>query len=631
MGCMRIFKFPFLSHFWLAGLVVVFWMLAPMHVSGDTSRQKSWLGIPGTRKGVVSSVDPTVSRIGEKILREGGNAIDAAAAMQFALNVAEPHCSGLGGGAFILVHLAHSRQTIIVDAREKAPARADPEMFLLASDPSKAFHFAIRSTSGVAVGVPGTLLGVHVMLENWGTMSLAQVLAPGIDLAEKGVVVGDWLAKSILSSRLDSEPGNPAYELARSVFRPNAIPLQTGDLLIQPDLGKTFRRIAEQGISVFYSGEIARKIVDTQKNARTVAHLGDQAKLTGRMIMDDLIDYNVVIRQPVEFSYRGYRFLSTPPPSSGGLSLAQILGLIERFPIGGEKAGFGFGAPRTINVMLEAMRLTFADRAVWMGDDDHVAVPSEGLLSEAYLASRSALINPDDRQADVQAGDPRTNGDDFVIGETVNLDDEGVNTTHFTVVDKYGNIVGFTSTIESLWGTGLMVPGFGFLLNNELTDFNRIPTFNPDPEQFNPGANDAAPYKRPRSSIAPTMIFRGKKPVIAMGSPGGSNIINILVNLACNLIDHHLNIQEAVDAPRISQTSGNGSARREVGFPSSSVLEDLESLGHAFGDPADLGAVQAIAIDRCRRQYAAADKRRGGSVISVRSECIRQECQARNR
>lgn len=574
------------------------------------------LGVPGVQGGVVTTSEPAAAQVGAEILRNGGNAFDAAAAVQFALNVLEPQSSGIGGGGFMMVHLDKQKQTLVVDCRETAPAAATPDMF--ASQPS----FGIRSTSGYAVGVPGTLRCVDTALDNWGTFTLSEVLQPAIQMAEEGIRVSSRLADSILDSRLSNEFGNPAYDEARKVFRPGGIPLTEGTLLVQPDLAQTFRILAEDGSEAFYTGEIADDIIATQLATRSGNPGG-----VGRMTLDDLANYEVAIRVPVEDTYRGYRIVGMPPPSSGALTSIQILKMLERFPIGDESQGFGFGATRTLNVMIEAGRLAFADRAVWIGDDDFVDVPSAGLLDDDYIASRSALIDPDSRQGFVEPGDPRPFDDGFgsSFGNVMSMelaDEEGQNTTHFSIVDRDGNIVTWTSTIESAWGTGLMVPGFGFMLNNELTDFNRLPTFNPDPNNFNPGANDVAPGKRPRSSMAPTLVFDGKKPLAAFGSPGGSTIIWSVTNMAMNLIDHEQVVQEAIDAPRIAQTSANGSTSRELGF-SDGVIQDLRNLGHVISNPSEIGSVQAVVIDqRGHIQFGAADKRRIGGVVSVRQDQI---------
>ncbi len=607
-----------------AALAVLVLPALEAHAKDD---RNATIGVPGVRGGVVTTSEPAAARVGADILRAGGNAIDAAAAVQFALNVLEPQSSGIGGGGFMMVHLAKQGRTFVIDSRERAPADADPEMFLQASD-GNPFAFSIRSTSGIGVGVPGTVRGVATALERWGTISLADALQPAIRMAEDGIRVSSRLAESVLSSRLDSEPGNSAYDGARSVFRPGGVAVAEGDLLVQPDLARTFRILAEEGADAFYTGDIAAAIVATQLNARSVTDPADQAKLIGRMTLDDLADYEVAIRDPVEDDYRGHRIVSMPPPSSGGLTVIQILKLIERFPIGDEDEGFGFGSTRTLHVMIEAMRLAFADRAVWMGDDDFVDVPSDGLLADGYIDKRSALIDPEARIPNVVADDPRPfdSGALPAVAEKVKLaalalpDEEGVNTTHFTIVDRHGNVVTYTTTIESAWGTGLMVPGYGFLLNNELTDFNSRPAFNPDPLNFDPGANDAAPFKRPRSSMSPTMVFDGKRLVAAYGSPGGSTIIDTVVNITMNLVDHRMVLQEAVDAPRIAQTSANGSTGRELGFDDA-VIDALTALGHALRDPDAIGSVQAIVVDRRGHlQYGAADKRRIGGVVSLRRD-----------
>ena len=334
----------------------------------------------------------------------------------------------------------------------------------------------------------------------------------------------------------------------------------------------------------------------------------------------------MAIRQPVEGTYRGYRIVGMPPPSSGGLTTIQMLKMLERFPIGDESQDYGFGSTKTLNVMIEAGRLAFADRAIWIGDDDFVDVPTAGLLSDGYAAERSALIKADSCMPNgtVVAGDPwlyDSNSSKGKPNAAQQADEEGLNTTHFSIVDQDGNIVTWTSTIESAWGTGLMVPGYGFMLNNELTDFNSVPAFNPDPNNYNPGANDVAPGKRPRSSMAPTIIFDGNKPVAAFGSPGGSTIIWSVTNMAMNLIDHEMVVQEAINAPRIAQTSANAGTSREAGF-SDAVVAELEALGatcQVIRSPSEIGSVQTVIVDQQgQRQLGAADKRRIGGVVSVR-------------
>lgn len=605
------------------GIAIALALLTP---ATGWCKGKLFIGVPGGKGGVVATSEPNAARIGAEVLKNGGNAIDAAAVVQFVLNVVEPQSSGIGGGGFMVIYLAKQRKTVTVDSREKAPAAADPEMFVKFFDFSPN-TFSIASTTGLSVGVPGTLLGVATALEEWGTISLSDALQPAIKLARDGFRVGSILANRTESSRLQNELGNPAYDEARKIFRPDNEPLEQGDLLVQEDLANTFELIADQGTDVFYKGEIAEAIVKTQLATRTDEDGDEITAGIGLMTLDDLANYDVVIRKPVVDRYRGLTIKGMGPPSSGALTVLQILKLAERFPIGDESQGFGFGSTKTLNVMMEAMRLAFADRAVWMGDEDFVDVPKQGLLNDDYIAMRSALIDPDSRQDNVEADDPRS-FETFAKFEKVKLAclaDEmtkGKNTTHFSIVDRFGNVVSYTTTIESTWGAGLMVPGYGFLLNNEITDFNFAPTFNPDKDNFNPGANDVAGNKRPRSSMSPTIVFRYGKPIAAYGSPGGSTIINSVVNTTMNLVDHGRNIQEAIDLPRISQTSANGSPFWETGF-SQEVLDELKEppYGHKLGDDRIrvIGSVQGVVISPFGRfQYGGADRRRVGGVVTVK-------------
>ncbi|MCP1673226.1 gamma-glutamyltranspeptidase/glutathione hydrolase [Natronocella acetinitrilica] len=568
------------------------------------------LGLAGADGGVVTTSEPAAAQAGAQILRDGGNAIDAAAAVMFALNLLEPQSSGIGGGGFMMIHLADSGETLIVDSRETAPAAASVDML-------EGHSFPVASTSGIAVGVPGAVRGVELALDTWGTMGFDQVLAPAIALAEGGFPVSRRLADSLTHDRLTLEQGDPAYDEARRVFHPDGEPLTEGAWLTQPDFARTLRLLAEQGPDAFYTGELAEAIVETQRH-----HRGDDAELAGRMTLDDLAAYTAAVRDPVVGTYRGYRIAGMPSPSSGGLTMLAVLGMLERFPIGSEAAGFGAGDVATLHVMLEAMRLAFADRGVWMGDEDFVDVPTAALIHPDYLAQRSALIDVNSRLDSVEANDPRPvlTGEqaERLLARVVEMHPEPENTTHFSIVDRHGNVVSYTNTIESAWGTGLMVPGYGFLLNNELTDFNFTPQANDDPEAYDPGANDIAPGKRPRSSMAPTMIFDGDRPVAAFGSPGGATIINSVINVTMALIDHELNAQEAVDLPRISKTTERWPTTWEAGFQPS-VIEGLRDLGHDLRPgPMDIGSVQLVIIDpETGLQYGAADRRRIGGVVSL--------------
>ncbi|MGE5320707.1 MAG: gamma-glutamyltransferase [Hyphomicrobiaceae bacterium] len=567
--------------------------------------------------GVVAVSQPAAAAAGARILARGGNAIDAAAAVQFALNVVEPQSSGIGGGGFMLVHLARTGETFLVDSRERAPAAATPDMFAPDGLP---MTFALASTSGLAVGVPGTLLGVDTALRRWGTLKLADTLAPAIELAEHGFRVNHFLADDIAhdDGRTGLQPETAA------TFRPGGKPLAEGDWLVQPDLAKTLRLIAARGPGVFYRGPLARAIVKAQQRARS--ELGEAGR--GRMTLTDLERYRVAIRQPLIGHYRGWTLAGVPPPSSGGLTLLEILGLLERFPLGDAAQGYGFGSPKTLHVMIEAMRLAFADRAVWIGDDDAAPLPQRALLNPRYLAARASLIRPDRRMEAPQAGDLRP----LDASALPRTREESLHTTHFAVIDRWGNMVSYTSTIEYTWGSGITVPGYGFLLNNELTDFNFLPSA--DAAAGNPGANDVAPFKRPRSSMAPLLLLKDGKPVAAYGSPGGATIINSVLDVTLNLIDHRMPLQQAIDAPRLSVTQATGRISCEGGQAfmqprfSIATQDALRKLGHVGlgaartdGCKETIGSVQAVAADPATGAHqGAADPRREGTVIQVKPD-----------
>lgn len=571
--------------------------------------------------GVVAVSHPAAAAAGAHMLAQGGNAIDAAAAVQFALNVVEPQSSGIGGGGFMMIHLAKTAETFIVDSRERAPAAARADMFAPDGTP---MPFPLASTSGLAVGIPGTLRGIDTALRRWGTLKLADTLAPAIELAEHGFRVNRFMAEDIASddgrTRLQAETA--------AIFRPGGVPLVEGDWLVQPDLARTLKLLAAKGPDAFYRGPIAQAIVKAQQRSRD--ELGAAGK--GRMTLADLAQYRAAIRQPLISHYRGWTLAGMPPPSSGGLTSFQILKLLERFPLGDAVQGYGFGSPKTLHVMIEAMRLAFSDRAMWIGDDDAVPVPGKGLLHPDYLASRSALIRPDSRMATVEAGDPRPwDTVQTMPSKPASTQKESPHTTHFSIADRWGNVVSYTSTIEYTWGSGITVPGYGFLLNNELTDFNFSPSANA--ATGNPGANDVAPRKRPRSSMAPMLLFKAGKPVAAFGSPGGSTIINSVLNVTLNLVDHSMSLQQAINAPRLSVTRASGQISCEGGtafmqprfsIASQNILRKLghDGLGEVDTDGCQrvIGSVQAVAVDLATgAHFGAADPRREGTVTQVKS------------
>jgi gamma-glutamyltranspeptidase/glutathione hydrolase len=578
------------------------------------------------RKGVVAAANPHGAEAGAQVLEAGGNAIDAAVAIAYALNVVEPQSAGIGGGGFMLIHLAKSGQTFAIDSRERAPAGATPDMFV-------GLSFTQASTSGVSVGVPGMVRGTALAVREWGRLPLAKVLAPAIRLADDGFAATPRFVASPSCASATSRA--KVYPETAEYFCPGGNPIAAGTIVTNKPLAGTLRAIASGGPDAFYSGEIAHGIVEAQKRMSAGGK-------PGTMTLADLQAYTATQRKPVVGTYRGYTIKGMNSPSSGGLTVLQMLKMVERFPIGDASAGFGFGSPATLNVMAEAMRTAFADRAVWMGDADFSYVPDKGLLHPTYIALRCGPIAPTARlTVNPVAGDPRPYDMAAAAGDTrlahaQSFSGPGGSTTHFSVADRWGNLVSYTNTIESGYGAGMFAgyypagcaaitcfKSFGFLLNNELTDFNFTPSINPFTGAS--ATNDVAPGKRPRSSMAPTMIFDARgRPIVAYGSPGGSTIINSVFNVTLNLLDHGMTIQQAIDSPRLSVTAAGGSISIDTGnplaptpFPPAS-LDALRLLGHTVNAPSDIGSVQIVVIDpRTGKQYGGADARREGTVIGL--------------
>jgi len=536
----------------------------------------------------VSASHPLAAQAGIERLQAGGNAIDAAAAMQFVLNVVEPQSSGIGGGAFLLIHLAVTGENVVIDAREVAPAAANADQFASHS-------YDENSTNGIAVGVPGTLAGFSEAQQRWGKQTLADVLAPAIRLARNGFAITPYLANSLQNPRAALQPETKA------LFRDGAgAPLAAGAWLKQPDLAHTFQLIAQQGPRVFYQGEMARALIAAQRRS----NIGPAG--VGRMTLSDLANYQVALRTPLVGQHRGYTIVTMPPPSSGGVALLQTLNMLERFslgsPLGSDPKLMG-SDPTSTHVTIEALRLAMADRAYWMGDPAATPIPLKKLLADEYLAQRSALINVQSRMSSVTTG----------------VEKEGRHTTHFSVVDGEGNVVSCTSTVEDAWGSGIMVPGYGFMLNNELTDFNLIP----QQSAQDPGANDVRPNMRPRSSMTPTLVLRDGQWLYAYGSPGGSTIISTVLETTQNLLDFNLSPNAVIDHARFAVLDANGNTEIEKGT-SEFLVSRLKALGHMLQDaPEPQGSVQLVGENAISHErWGAADGRREGTVLRYSAPII---------
>ncbi|MFZ6818057.1 gamma-glutamyltransferase [Undibacterium sp. Ji22W] len=512
------------------------------------------------KNGVVSSEQGLASQVGLDVLKRGGNAVDAAVAVGFALAVVLPHAGNIGGGGFMLIHDAKSGKDIALDFRELAPALAHRDMFLDAD--GKIVPGSSTSTH-LAVGVPGTVAGLDLALRKYGTMSLKDLIAPSIKLAERGFEVTPYLAQLLEASR--NQLGK--WPSSRAVFFNGERPLRAGEKLIQKDLAHSLRLIAEQGSKAFYEGAIAKKIVAEMKNHG------------GMITSDDMKNYQPVERTAVTGTYRGYQVVSMPPPSSGGVHVIQMLNMLEHFPL----AKLGVNSAQTIHDMTEVMKLAYADRAEYLGDPDFVKVPVAGLTSKKYADELVKKIdsNRATPSAQIKPGKP--------------LPYESDQTTHYSVVDKFGNVVATTYTLNLLFGSGIVATGTGITLNNEMDDFS-VKAGLPNAFGLVGGeANAVAAKKRPLSSMTPTMVLKDGKPFLVTGSPGGSRIITTTLQVILNIIDHQLNAAEATITPRIHHQWEPDMIRLERGF-NADTLELLKQKGHQFSIGRSIGRTQTIKI-----------------------------------
>ena len=525
------------------------------------------------KNGMVASQEALASAIGRDILQQGGNAVDAAVAVGFALAVTLPRAGNIGGGGFMLIHDAKKNETIAIDYREKAPKAAFRDMYLdengNADEERSRYH-------GLAVGVPGTVDGLLLALAEHGTMTREQVLAPAIRLAEEGFTVTPGLSSSLqgLTERMRKWPST-----AKIFYHEDGRALQPGETLKQPELAASLRRIAAQGRDGFYQGETADKIIAAIKGAG------------GTMTAEDLRDYHSVKREPVRGDYRGYEIVSMPPPSSGGIHIIQILNILEGYDLHAS----GANTAKTIHLMAEAMQLAYADRAEYLGDPDFIKIPVKGLTSQKYADSLRAKIDPDKARpgAEIRHSDP--------------LPYESDQTTHYSVVDKDGNAVANTYTLNFSYGTGLVAEGTGILLNNEMDDFSAKPGVPNGYGLIGGDANAVEAGKRPLSSMSPTIVFKDDKPFLVTGSPGGSRIITTVLQIISNVIDHDMNIAEATHAPRIHDQWTPDEIRVEHALNADTVRL-LENMGHKVERKSAMGSTQSIMVTP-EGLYGASDPR----------------------
>ncbi|HZR74876.1 gamma-glutamyltransferase [Bradyrhizobium sp.] len=511
--------------------------------------------------GMVVAQEKTAARIGTDILKRGGNAVDAAVATGFAMAVTYPRAGNIGGGGFMVIHSAERHEDIAIDYRETAPAATTPTIFLgIDGKPDN----AKSRDSALGIGIPGTPAGLALALERYGSgkFTLAQLVQPAIDLARNGVVITDDSADTLPDwhRRLARWPSS-----AKIFSRADGTSLREGDTLVQADLATTLEAIAAQGPRGFYEGPVAEKLVHAISDAG------------GIITTDDLKAYQPVIRTPVHGTYRGYDLVSMPLPSSGGTVLVETLNVLEGFPLDQMKQG----SPTSLHVLIEAMKRAYADRAHYLGDPAFVSAPVATLVTKEYAAKQRASIDLDHATpwADaVSAAPPR----------------EGSNTTHFSVIDSFGNAVSNTYTLNFSYGVGLVAEGTGVLLNNELDDFTAAPGAANAYGLVGFDANLPGPGKRPLSSMSPTIVLKDGKPVLVTGSPGGSRIISTVLQVIVNVLDYHMDVAAAVAAPRLHHQWLPDEVRIERGFPEA-TLEALKAKGHHIVEP--MGQTSANSIE----------------------------------
>ncbi|QWZ09202.1 gamma-glutamyltransferase [Nocardioides panacis] len=561
--------------------------------------------------GAVTSVDPEASRVGLQVLKNGGNAVDAAVATAAALGVTEPYSSGLGGGGYFVYYDAKTKKVHTIDGRETAPASMPRDAFIDKST-GKPYNFTPELvTSGVSVGVPGTPATWAKALREWGTYRLAGALAPAEKLARRGFVVD----KTFHQQTLDNQTRFEAYTSTPRLFLPGGTAPRTGSVFRNTALANTYRALGRKGVSWFYRGPIAREIahnVQSPPKSSTTALPVPAGHLTRR----DLAGYRALFRTPTYAKYRGYGVWGMGGSSSGGTTVGEALNIMEQFPLR------RLSSTQQLHVYLEASALAFADRAKYLGDPAFVKIPRATLLSDRYAASRACSISlttamPKPTTAgDVRKYDP-TCGGTSSTGTTARRDTENVETTNLTVTDKRGNVVEYTLTIEQTGGSGLLLPGRGFLLNNELTDFSAVYDA-ADPNRIQPG-------KRPRSSISPTLVLRDGKPVVALGSPGGSTIITTVLQMITDRIDRQLSLPQTIADPRGSQrntaaVSAEPEFIEKYGAGLQALGHPLTPAGDKFTSASEIGAATAVAFKRHGYLVAVSEPRRrgGGSALVVR-------------
>jgi gamma-glutamyltranspeptidase / glutathione hydrolase len=548
--------------------------------------------------GAVSSVDPYATEIGLKVLQDGGNAVDAAVATAAALGVTEPYSAGVGGGGFFAYYDARSGKVHTIDGRETAPKAMIETSFV---EGGVAIPFAEAVTSGLSVGVPGTPATWALALDRWGSIDLGRALRPAATLAASGFVVDETFQEQTAAN----EARFKDFTSTRELFLPGGAPPAVGSVLRNPDLARTYTLLGRLGTDYLYEGRLGEEIVATVQQPPVVPGSTRNVR-TGLMVESDLDGYRALLREPTLIDYRGLTVAGMAPPSSGGSTVGEALNILEGSDLATLKRA------EALHRYLEATALAFADRNRYVGDV--VDVPLGELLSQGFADERACLIGDTAAVKPVPPGSP-DGAYAPCAAALINAaagGDEGLSTSHLTTWDRWGNVVVYTLTIEQTGGSGIVVPNRGFLLNNELTDFNFTPT-----QGTAPDPNLPAPGKRPRSSMSPTIVLDDGAPVLAIGSPGGSMIITTVLQTLLNRLDFGMPLDDAVAAPRASQRN-TASVSAEPAFLLTTWAPALEARGHTFVNVAEIGAVTAIEQRDDGQLVAVAEPvRRGGGDAGV--------------
>ncbi|MFC9096134.1 gamma-glutamyltransferase [Streptomyces sp. NPDC057072] len=550
--------------------------------------------------GAVASVDADATAAGVEVLRKGGNAVDAAVATAAALGVTEPYSAGIGGGGYFVYYDARTRSVHTIDGRETAPLTANSRLFV---ENGKPLAFADAVSSGLSVGTPGTPATWQKALDEWGTERLGKVLEPAERIARRGFTVDD----TFRSQTASNETRFRYFPDTAKLFLPGGQLPVVGSSFKNPELARTYEELGRKGIGTIYHGDLGEDIVATVNKPPVDPASGWNAR-PGELSARDLAAYRAKLQAPTKTSYRGLGVYSIAPSSSGGTTVGEALNILERTDL--SKAS----QVQYLHHFIESSRVAFADRGRWVGDPAFENVPTDELLSQKYADSRACLIKDDAvLTSPLAPGDPRHPAPCGTAGKAAPTTYEGENTTHLTVADKWGNVVSYTLTIEQTGGSGITVPGRGFLLNNELTDFSFAPA---DPAVHDP--NLPGPGKRPRSSISPTIVLdKDGKPVVALGSPGGATIITTVLQTLTGFLDRHLPLVDAIAAPRASQRNA-AKTELEPALYNSDLRAQLEAIGHSFTLNPEIGATTGVQRLPGGKWLAAAEKvRRGGGSAMV--------------